>query len=52
MPHKTLPEKSFVIMKISKRFKALTLVVRIQRQGDQLSLVTLKLNESGYFKLY
>ena len=52
MPHKTLPEKSFVIVKIYKYFKALTLVVRIQRQEDQLSLVTLKLNESDYFKLY
>ena len=53
MPPKTLSEKSNVILKIYKYFEAMTLIVRIQRQGDQLSLMmALKLNESGYFKLY
>ena len=50
MPPKTLLEKSDAIVKIYKYFEALTLIVRIQGQEDQLSLVmTLKLNESGYF---
>ena len=53
MPPKTLSEKLNVILKIYKYFEALTLIVRIQRQEDQLSLMmTLKPNESGYFKLY
>ena len=53
MPFKTLPEKLDVIVKIYKYFEALTLIVRIQCQEDQLSLMmTLKINESGYFKLY
>ena len=55
MPPKTLPEKMDVIVKIYKYFEALTLIVRIQCQEDQqlLSLMmTLKINESGYFKHY
>ena len=53
MPPKPLPEKSYVILKNHKYFEALTLIVRIQSQEDQQSLMmTLKLNESGYFKLY
>ena len=53
MPPKTLPEKSDVIVTIYKYLEALTLIVRIQRQEDQLSLImTLKLIVSGYFKLY
>ena len=40
-------------MKFYKYFDALTLIVRIQRQEDQLSLImTLNLNESGYFKKF
>ena len=53
MPPKPLPEKSYVILKNHKYVEALTLIVRIQSQEDQHSLMmTLKLNESGYFKLY
>ena len=55
MPPKPLPEKSYVILKNHKYmyFEALTLIVRIQSQEDQQSLMmTLKLNESGYFKRY
>ena len=54
MPLKSLPEKPYVILKKKhKYFEALTLIVRIQSQEDQQSLMmTLKLNESGYFKLY
>ena len=57
MPPKPLPEKSYVILKNHVFFflfflEALTLIVRIQSQEDQQSLMmTLKLNESGYFKL-
>ena len=52
MPPKTLLEKSDAIVKIYKYFEALTLIVRIQGQEDQLSLMmTLKLNESGYFNV-
>ena len=50
MPPKPLPEKSYVILKNHKYFEALTLIVRIHSQEDQQSLMmTLKLNESGYF---
>ena len=49
MSPKPLPEKSYVILKNHKYVEALT----IQGQEDQQSLMmTLKLNESGYFKLY
>ena len=38
MPPKTWPEKSDVIVNSLKYFEALTLIVRIKRQENQLSL--------------
>ena len=46
MPPKTLLEKSDMIVKIYKYFEVLTLIVRIQRQEDQLCMMMmLKLNK-------
>ena len=42
MPPKTLPEKSDVIVNTLKYFEALTLIVRIKRQENQLSLLLMK----------
>ena len=39
MPPKPLPEKSYMILKNHKYFEALTLIVRIQSQEDQQSLM-------------
>ena len=39
MPPKTLPEKSDVIVNTLKYFETLTLIVRIKRQENQLSLI-------------
>ena len=49
MPPKTLPEKSDVIVNTLKYFETLTLIVRIKRQDNQLSLImTLEAYEGGY----
>ena len=39
MPPKTLPEKSDMIVNTLKYFETLTLIVRIKRQENQLSLL-------------
>ena len=49
MPPKALPEISNVIVNTLKYFETLTLIVKIKRQENQLSLIdTRSLNENGY----
>ena len=45
MPPKTLPEKSDVIVNTLKYFETLTLIVRVKRQENQLSLIYVTFSE-------